>query len=109
MIKAKLLKHIRGGIKLLNEGNEYQLKQRGITKVAALMGELPTRFFTKSPLSLIPAAEYYKDPEAARNKIKEALDQLVVEGYLTERNHSEKSVYYKPTDKVTNNVDDTAE
>lgn len=109
MIKAKLLKHIRGGIKLLNEGNEYQLKQRGITKVAALMGELPTRFFTKSPLSLIPAAEYYKDPEAARVKIKDALDMLVAEGYLTARDHSEKSVYYKPTDKVMNNVEDSAE
>lgn len=109
MIKAKLLKHIRGGIKLLNEGNEYQLKQRGITKVGAFNGELPTRFFTKSPLSLIPAAEYYKDPEAARCKIKDALDQLVDEGYLTVRQHTETSFYYKPTDKVANNVDDTAE
>lgn len=109
MIKAKLLRHIRSGIKLLNEGNEYQCKQRGITKVGVLTGELPMRFFTKSPLALIPASEYYKDADAGRNKIKEALDQLVDEGYLTKRDHSEKSVYYKPTDKVMNNDEESAE
>lgn len=109
MIKAKLLRHIRSGIKLLKEGNEYQCKQRGITKVGVMMGELPTRFFTKSPLALIPASEYYKDADAGRAKIKEALDQLVAEGYLTQRDHSEKSVYYKPTDKVMNNDEESAE
>ena len=103
MIKPKLLRHIRNGIKLLDEGNEYTCKQRGITKVGVLMGELPMRYFTKSPLTLIPAAEYYKDPEAARSKIKGALDQLVEEGYLTVRQHSEASSYYKPTSKVLNN------
>lgn len=108
MIKPKLLRHIRRGIKLLAEGNEYQCKQRGITKVGLLTKELPSRYFTKSPLALIPAAEYYKDAEAGRAKIKEALDQLVAEGYLTQRDHSEKSVYYKPTDKVTINDDESA-
>lgn len=106
MMKPKLLRHIRRGIKLLNEGNEYQCKQRGITKVGVMTGELPMRFFTKSPLAFIPAAEYYKDVEAARERIKEALDQLVEEGYLTARDHSEKSVYYKPTAKVMNNDED---
>ncbi|XAG95410.1 hypothetical protein SOI901_25 [Erwinia phage SOI901] len=109
MIKAKLLRHIRSGIKLLNEGNEYQQKQRGITKVGVFNGELPMRYFTKSPLAFIPAAEYYKDAEAARVKIKNTLDLLVAEGYLIERQHSEKSVYYKPTDKVMNSNDETAE
>ena len=109
MIKAKLLKHIRSGIKLLKEGDEYRCKQRGITKVGLLTGELPSRFFTKSPLALIPASEYYKDADAGRNRIKEALDMLVAEGYLVERQHSEKSVYYKPTDKVLNSNDETAE
>ena len=109
MIKPKLLRHIRKGMKLLAEGNEYQCKQRGITKVGLLTGELPFRYFSKSPLTLISAAEYYKDPEAARAKIKEALDQLVADGYMTQRDHSEKSVYYKPTDKVSINDDDATE
>lgn len=106
MIKAKLLRHIRSGMKLLAEANEYKCKQRGITKVGLMMQELPSRFFTKSPLALIPAAEYYKDADAGRAKIKAELDKLVAEGYLTQRDHSEKSVYYKPTDKVAINVDE---
>lgn len=106
MIKPKLLRHIRNGIKLLAEGNEYACKQRGITKVGLFNKELPTRYFTKSPLTLVPAAEYYKDPEAARAKIKEGLDQLVGEGYLTVRQHTESSYYYKPTSKVTSNDND---
>lgn len=109
MIKPKLLRHIRRGVKLLKEGNEYQCKQRGITKVGVMTGELPMRFFTKSPLALIPAAEYYADVEAARESIKTALDMLVDEGYLTKRDHSEKSVYYKPTAKVFNNDDEAEE
>lgn len=109
MIKAKLLRHIRSGIKLLKEGNEYQQKQRGITKVGAFNGELPMRYFTKSPLAFISAVEYYKDAEAARVKIKNTLDLLVAEGYLIERQHSETSIYYKPTDKVMNSNDETAE
>lgn len=109
MIKAKLLRHIRSGIKLLAEADEYKCKQRGITKVGLMMQELPSRYFTKSPLALIPAAEYYKDADAGRLKIKAALDQLVDEGYLTQRDHSEKSIYYKPTDKVMSNDEESTE
>ncbi|HBU2310253.1 TPA: hypothetical protein MCT59_003799 [Klebsiella pneumoniae] len=106
MIKPKLLRHIRNGVKLLAEGNEYTCKQRGITKVGLFNKELPMRYFTKSPLTLVTAAEYYKDPEAARAKIKDALDLLVEEGYLTIRQHTESSFYYKPTLKVTSNDND---
>lgn len=104
MIRPKLFRLIRKAMKAIETNDEVRCKSLGVGKQAMLRGEFTTQLFQKSILSLMSARNYYADPTAGAQLIRDEVQKLVDEGYLTSMQIG-ASIYYKPTTKLTTGVD----